>query len=399
MAEKSSTFGKYFVLSSVVAHLFLLVLFFLYPQIIGKVYYFAVSKYYDRQVQQEVNNFASGIKLDVDEDIRQSLKPWKPLPQNVPSYKRQKVAVNGVLYATTAEALEHLNHGDTLAFYEGTYKQGFSITKNDITLVGVGHVIFEKGAYKNKGFIVSQGNNLTIKNIECRHISVVDENGACIRHEGSGLSIEHVYFHRSENGILETHGKVNEIRIKNSRFERLGKSGLAHGIYSNNANLYIDGSLIIASKDQGHGIKNRGLVTRISNSVIASYSSDDSRLVDIPNGGALSIENSILAQGPLSVNGQAIGFGLEGISHSLNSIEIKNNIILLERIKQNQLLSKANATVDMVINSNTIVWKNAYGLNSDNQIFSSREEAGIKHYPMLPVEFCISVENCSLLAN
>ena len=280
---------------------------------------------------------------------------------------------------------------------DGTYTYPFAIDKNDITIIGFGHVVFEKAAHKGKGFIVSQGNNLTIKNIECRFVAVKDKNGACVRQEGVGLTLEHVYFHHSENGILETAKTEGSIYISDSRFEQLGKAGRAHGIYSNKARLYIQNSLFLATKDEGHAIKNRGQETYIANSLISSMEANDSRLIDISNGGLLTVHHSFLHQGHLSVNGQAIGYGLEGIKHEENKVVLTDNIMLLERIKKNILLAAGDMLTEIEIKNNLIVNKDSGKEEEQNYYFSSRSEAGMPEFPFFPASICQWITPCPLL--
>ena len=77
------------------------------------------------------------------------------------------------------------------------------------------------------------------------------------------------------------------ILIRNSRFERLGLNGTAHGIYVGGGELYVYQSEFLRSKSQGMEIKSRARKTVIERSVIASLDGVDSRLLDIPNGGEL----------------------------------------------------------------------------------------------------------------
>ncbi|MFP3670604.1 hypothetical protein SB717_36575, partial [Priestia sp. SIMBA_032] len=57
--------------------------------------------------------------------------------------------------------------------------------------------------------------------------------------------------------------------------------------------------------------KSRASRTLITGSLIASFDARDSRLVDVPDGGLLHIERSVLAEGPRSENGDLVGYGLE----------------------------------------------------------------------------------------
>lgn len=386
---------NYFVYSGLCVHLVLFLLFLWQPKLLLKVTALPVNYYYNKVADYEYSRLVDDVEQTLEQQIGLVFKPWKPIKSL--SVKNKQVAVNGIDFIDLKQALLNLKDGDELQFYNGIFTTPFLIDKNDITLVGFGHVVFEKSAYRGKGFIVNKGRNLTIKNIECRYITVTDKNGACVRQEGLGLTLEHVYFHHSENGILETAKAQSNIYIKDSRFELLGKSGQAHGIYSNKANLYIKNSLFIASKDEGHAIKTRGSETFITHSLITSMSSNDSRLLDISNGGVLNINYSFLHQGPLSVNGQAIGFGLEKLKHDVNAIKLQDNIILLERIKQNVLLATRDENVDSIIAGNIIINKDTMHKVEDNIYFENRDDANFLKYPYFPKVLCQLITPCPLL--
>lgn len=327
---------------------------------------------------------------EVKADIARAFTPWQPNDKRYPP--RQGVWRNGEQYASLTEAVKALQHGDTLHLGAGIYNTAFRVNKNDITITGYGHVVLEKGTVNGKGFILATGTNLTVNNLECRQISVPSKNGACIRLEGAGLTLDNVYFHSSEEGILETAKTVGNIYIANSRFELLGKAGRAHALYLNSANLYFNSSMVLAPRGQGHGIKSRGAVTVIENSIIAGLSSQDSRLVDISNGGKLTITGSVLQQGPFSANHQAIGYGLEGIKHKENAVNISDNVFILERHGSNVLYKAHDTAPPARIVSNMIV--GADNSDSDNFHFDSRKKAGLAKYPLLPALLCDSGQKC-----
>lgn len=323
-------------------------------------------------------------------DIAEVFKPWQPDNKRFPP--RQGVWVNNLLYNSLPEAVEALQHGDTLHIGAGIYTDAIRVNKNNITIIGYGHVVFEKGNVNGKGFILATGNDLTVQNLECRHIAVPSKNGACIRLEGAGLTLDNVYFHSSEEGILETASAVGNIYIANSRFELLGKDGHAHAMYLNSANLYLSRSMVLAATDQGHGVKSRGATTVIEDSIIASLNSQDSRLVDIANGGKLTITGSILQQGQYSANHQAIGYGLEGLKHSENEVNISNNVFILERQGSNLLYKAPDGSTAAKINRNIIV--GADQTDDNNYHFSSRKKAGMAPYPWLPALLCNNGQKC-----
>lgn len=379
---------RYLLLCGVIAHIALFILIILQPIIIEKVISKVTNKYYTWQKKSDYQVLVGGIDRGIEEEISLAFLPWNPSPSKLNMVG--SIQVNDTSYDYLPTAVAALKDGDVLLLSEGVYRTPIVITKNNITIKGNGHVVFEKKAAHAKGFILSQGDDLLVNNIECRGINVRDGNGACIRQEGKNLTVEHVYFHNSQEGILETSKVPGYIKVYDSRFERLGYQGQAHGIYTNKAKLYIYRSLFLAAKSEGHAIKVRGDTLHIEYSVLSSLSSVDSRLVDMPNGGELVAKDSILAQGPNSSNGQVIGFGLEGIVHKRNSVKLIGNIIYLERIGVNKLLAlpKKHLNDINVIQAQNIVIGGVENHVGTNSYFQNRKSLGLPEYPFFSISFC-----------
>ncbi|MCP5431052.1 MAG: hypothetical protein H6962_13210 [Chromatiaceae bacterium] len=86
--------------------------------------------------------------------------------------------------------------------------------------------------------------------------------------------------------------RPGRVHIVDSRFEKLGKLGRAHGIYMGiEGELVIEDSDVLAATSWGTEIKSRAPLTRVIRSTIASIGSNHSRLLDIPHGGLLMIED------------------------------------------------------------------------------------------------------------
>lgn len=323
-------------------------------------------------------------KQSINAEIRHNFEPWQPLENIHPKARQPFINSPDNTFQTLTDAIFHLNQGDTLYIPPGVYRQGIAVTQPNISLIGLGHVVIENTAIQDKGAIVTQADNTLIRNIECRGIFVVHKNGACVRHEANNLTLEHVYFHSSQEGVLS--GNISgHVKIVDSRFENLGaQGGQAHGIYIGSGTLKIDRSIFLASLSQGHEIKSRAASTIIRNSVIASLSANDSRLIDIPNGGKLFIENSVLQQGTRSANQDMIGYGLEFRSYDDNQVKLINNTILMERLGANVLLNSHHASPEPIIENNRILAKRTANLPGKNTLFKSREAMGLTPYPALP---------------
>lgn len=319
--------------------------------------------------------------MDIAGEIRIAYGSWSPLQSSL--LAPNKVLIGSREFVNLQTAVEALKPGDILELGPGVYKTPLIIKHDRITLIGRGHVVFDGPAAEDKAAIVVKGNNFRINNIECTGIKVSDLNGACIRFEGVNLNVEHVYFHNSEQGIL-TGDQPGIVTIRDSRFELLGRNGRAHGIYIGGGELHIEDSLFIAAVDEGHEIKSRARVTEIVRTSVASLVSGDSRLIDISNGGLVSIRNSVLEKGPGSSNADLIGYGLEGMKYSNNYIELKNNIIIMERNGSNNLINKGASHVLPVVDSNIVISNNEADFGGFNIWHKSRKKAGIDKYPYIP---------------
>ena len=172
-----------------------------------------------------------------------------------------------------------------------------------------------------------------IEGIECSHIAVPHRNGSCIKLEGVGLTVRDVYFHDSEQGILGGFGGT--VLVENSRFERNGRDGLAHGsIYAGwrLEKLVFRNNVVLDPRDQAHGVKSRARYTIIEGNVIAGRFGVDSRAIDVPIGGDIVIRNNVLEKGPLSSNPGMIGIALETKNglHPVINVTIEGNTIIFD---------------------------------------------------------------------
>ncbi len=282
---------------------------------------------------------------------------------------RRKVAADGRVVRHTVVDVVAL-HGEHLHVLE----QGHNRPQAGLPIRAEPGAHMLGTAAEGKAALVIKGDNTVIEGLECSEIYVPDRNGACIRLEGQNLELRNVYFHDSEQGVL---GGGGTILIENSKFERLGRSGQAHGLYVWGDEVILRQSSILSSKSEGHEFKSRAKRTVIEKSVIASLDGEDSRLIDISNGGEVIIRNNVLEQGPKSVNNEMIGLGYEGLRYENNEVLIEGNLILIDRRKTKIVGGPQKAT----IRNNIIVGGRRL---ESNTWYRDRAEAGLPNYPALP---------------
>ena len=293
-----------------------------------------------------------------------------------------QIMVDGKLFTTISEAQSAIINNSRVYFGPGVYSEGIKVNADNVVLSGQKGTHFRGGVIDGKATFVISGKNALIENIECSGVAVKAKNGACVRHQGKHLTLLGVHFHDSQQGVLTT-STSGDLIIKYSVFENLGLAGRAHAVYANGDKLVIDSSKIINSMDQGHEIKSRAKITEISNSIVGSIVSSDSRALDIPHGGVLSVKNNIIFQNKNTVNRQLIGYGLEGLGRKReHKIHVSNNLFILEREKGNELLAVADGIVSYPVSvySNVIIGKNIFDAKKyeiDNRYFESRRAAGL----------------------
>ncbi len=296
-----------------------------------------------------------------------------------------EVLVDGAVFHSLKAAFEAARPFSRIRIGPGDWLEAVVVTAEGVVIEGKGAHLRERAA-EGKAAIVVKADNVEIRDIECSGIAVPDRNGACVRLEGRNLALSNVYFHDSEEGLL-TGSDPGMVAIWNSRFERLGQAGRAHGIYVGGGRLHISRSVFLAARDQGHEIKSRAIETIIKDTVIASLDGADSRLIDVANGGRLVIRRSVLAEGTASVNSDMIGYGLEGLAADRSSrIEITDSLIINDKDRPVTFLARPkNATLPLMVIGNLFVGRFRDAIDDRmNRLLASRKAANLPPAPELP---------------
>lgn len=302
-----------------------------------------------------------------------------------------KISVDGVMFKSLSAAKHAIRKGSRIYLFAGVFEQGIYLDKDDLEIIGEEGVVFDNAAVDEKAALVLTGDNVLVENIECRHIQVKDQNGACIRFEGKNLTIRNLYAHDSQSGVM-TSDNAGIVKIEYSTFERLGGKaqgeGYAHALYIKASELFFYQSKILSIKGEGSGIKSRSKKVVIESSLLASMDGVDSRLVDMANYGELIIKNSILQQGSNTSNSQLLAYGLEtniASEFEVNRIELVDNIILFDNKNSNVLIS--SRLVDEIVNrGNIFIGYFNFSLQfiKNNLWYTSRKRARILPYPYIP---------------
>ena len=214
----------------------------------------------------------------------------------------------------------------------GEYVDCAVVTASNLIIEGAGRdasTVIGSKICQDKGILVTQGANITIRNLTLSRARSTEHNGAGIRAEGRNLTVQHVRFFDNENGILAAPQHDGTLFVFQSEFFHNGSCefACAHGIYANDQALVrIESSRFIATQ-HGHHIKSRAQRTEVLGCDIsdgpdgtASYE------IDLPNGGALTVRDTSFEKGPLAENHTAmIVIGDENITQPAGEITIVNN--------------------------------------------------------------------------
>lgn len=237
----------------------------------------------------------------------------------------------GKQFPAPSAAVAAAQEGDKVAIYPGQYFDCAIVTKNNVTVEGVGDwdkIVITDKACQGKALLITHAANVTVRNLTLTRARVPDENGAGIRGEGPGLLVDHVRFVNNQNGILSGFDQ-GAMTIRNSYFEHNGSCGgaCAHGIYVGHQDLLRVENTVFRDTQHAHHIKSRARRTEVINCDIqdgptgtASYE------IEIPNGGSLVARGNTIVKGPNAENHTAaIMIGAEGVEQPTQEITIDGN--------------------------------------------------------------------------
>jgi hypothetical protein len=243
----------------------------------------------------------------------------------------------GQTYTTIASAIAASTDGDTILVQAGTYTNDFAEITTRITLAALNGRVTMKATMdlpNNKAILVTD-TDISITGftfIGARIPSGEGENGAGIRYQGGDLSLSGCYFHNNQEGLLAD-ASSGTITITDSEFAHNGDQrgpglGYTHNLYVGAvAALDIEGSYF-HNANEGHEIKSRALITTVNNTrVVDGPTGTASYSIDLPNGGAATISNDQIEQGPDSQNPVIISFGEEGNIIAGSSLLVQNTLI------------------------------------------------------------------------
>jgi hypothetical protein len=237
---------------------------------------------------------------------------------------------SGQQYSSIAAAVAASQDGDVLQVKAGTYTNDFATISHKITIEGIGGQVnlVATAQPPNGKAILVVNNDLTLDNISFSGTTVRDGNGAGIRAEGRGLTVEGSRFLDNEDGILTT-DKAGTVAVRDSEFRGNGTCRLAcaHGIYAGHVDALVVERSRFSGTHEGHHVKSRARTTTVAGCMMEEGTDGAaSYLIDVPNGGAVLIAGNRMSKGPRSSNpSTAISIGAEGATNPTPSIVVRDN--------------------------------------------------------------------------
>jgi hypothetical protein len=258
-------------------------------------------------------------------------------------------------YATIAAAVAASSAGDTITVQAGTYTNDWLDFDHDLTLTAQGgwvKLVATAQPPNGKAYITESG-TVTISGFDISGVTVPDANGAGVRYQGGNLTLDNVFIHDSQEGLLGAADANGSITITASEFARNGDgSGHTHGIYVGPVARFTLTGSYIHDTVEGHEVKSRAASNIIQNNRIFDNNSTSSYAIDLPNGGAATITGNVIEQGPNSHNPAILAYGEEGIPAGYSTgATVTGNTIVNDQGSGYLLLNPGNHPVSLSDNT------------------------------------------------
>lgn len=224
----------------------------------------------------------------------------------------------GRQFAKPCQAIARAHAGDTIQIdARGKYRGDVCAwSTNRLTIVGVhgrAHIDAAGANSEGKAIWVVAGDDTTIRNVELSGARVPDDNGAGIRQEGAGLTIEHCLFDHNQEGILAGDNPASDIVIDSSVFTANGAGdGFSHNVYINHVRSFTLRYSYSTDARVGHLVKSRAARNYILYDRLSGERGTDSYELDLPNGGLSYVIGTVLQQGRNTQNPNMLAYGEEG---------------------------------------------------------------------------------------
>ena len=292
----------------------------------------------------------------------------------------------GEMYKNPKAAAAAAHHGDTIEIFPGTYG-GATWYPSDITIVGMGSgATITYNVQNNKGLFDIIGSDVTVENLTFMGAETSGGNGSGIRMEGNNLTVLNSKFIGNQDGILTGDYNTSSVVIKNSIFQKNGAciNSCAHAVYVGAiASLDIENSHFWQTK-RGHDIKSRALTNTITgNRIQDGPDGTSSYLIDIPDGGILTISDNYLEKGPKTSNKMyAISIGEEGVRKVEGPMLIDDNTYQNDSPMKGVFVRNETKYAGLVLQDNTLLGQKTTALQGAGTVVGATSNVAALTAPL-----------------
>ena len=255
-------------------------------------------------------------------------------------------------YATIAAATAAARDGDTVAVSSGTYVNDFATIRTRISLVSAGGPVTMLATVPppNGKALLTVTTDATVDGFVFTGAKTADGTAAGLRYEGGALVVRNSLFTGNQNGLLALPDPNGTILIQGSEFARNGNNdGLSYNVNVGAVKALTIQNSYIHDAAGGSEIKSRALSTSISGSRIQDQAGAAGYAIDLPNGGAATIQNNTIQKGAASGMAAAIRFGGD-VAYAVSSLSISGNVIVSDRAAATVLLNQTTKTASLSSN-------------------------------------------------
>jgi hypothetical protein len=199
-----------------------------------------------------------------------------------------------------------------------------------VQMTAVAKVLLAGPGINDQGIVIVQA-AATIDGFEIAGAVGVSQNDASIRHLSGDLTVRNSQIHDSQDGILSLNGVQDwpyVVSIDNCDVYNNGVGdGQSHGLYIGRASRLTVANSRFWHQKIGHHIKSRAVISSVSGCTLGTdFVGTESYNVDLPFGGAATIDNCYMRKGPSADNVVFVNFGTEGYAymHPNSSLTVSN---------------------------------------------------------------------------
>jgi hypothetical protein len=284
----------------------------------------------------------------------------------------------GQRFARPCQAIAQAHPGDTIqidARGNRSYRGDVCAwSTNRLTIIGVhgrAHIDAAGANSEGKAIWVIAGNDTTIKNVELSGARVPDDNGAGIRQEGAGLTLEHCLFDHNQEGILAGDNPASDIVIGSSTFTGNGAGdGFSHNIYINHVRSFTLRSSYSTDARVGHLVKSRAARNYILDDRLTGEQGTDSYELDLPNGGLSYVIGTVLQQGPSTQNPNMLAYGEEGDLQPDSHLYVVNDTFVNDLHRGSALLIGPAVSTPLLAEND---------ISAGSPVFAAQRGARLRH--------------------